>query len=231
MTKITFFYVQSVCIIFLAGLLWASPGLAASEPSVQTMLADSTVAVGDEFYLSVLLNLDEALSSGGYINLTYDPNVLECVETQNLNLFGSSGAQTVSCPNNGTLRVISTTASLAGVITFSSVETYAVVTFKAKQIVDSTAVQFAETSQIFGTGGGNILTSRDDNATRYIRIEAETNQPPDPVYTPTPTPGPGVPGPGGGTPDIPVAVPEPSTWLLLVFGLGGGMLLMRRKRE
>ncbi|GAK56055.1 hypothetical protein U27_03017 [Candidatus Vecturithrix granuli] len=164
--KIKCFFVQSLGVIFLLRLLVASPGLA-SQPLIQTALADPTITAGDEFLLSVLLDLDDALSSGGYIDLVYDPNVLECVKVQNFNIFG--GMKSDSCAvDSGILRMTSRTASLFHVRTFLLLETYAIVTFRAKQVAASTAIEFADTSQIFGVGGGNILVERDDSATLHI---------------------------------------------------------------
>lgn len=220
--KIKFSFVQCLCMIFLFGLLQASPGLA-SEPSIQTGLADSTVTVGDELHIFILLDLDGAESSGGWIDLVYDPAVLLRVDIQNYNIFGFPGMEM----DGGTLRMTSRTASCYDVIIFPSTQTYAEVTFLALQPVTSTAVYFAETSQIFGTGGGNILTTLDDSATRHITIEAEPAQPP--ASEDLPLPEPNEPGPDE-PPDVPLTIPEPSTWGLLLFGLGG-MLLLRKRRN
>lgn len=177
--KIKCFFVQRVGGIFLFGLLFASSGLA-SQPSIQTTLAEPAITAGDEFHLSVILDLDDALSSGGYIDLVYNPHVVECVTIQNFNIFG--GVKSDSCAaNSGTLRVTSRTVSLFHALTFLSLETYATVTFRAKQAAASTAIEFADTSQIFGVGGGNILTARDDSATRHIPIEAKTVEPSEPA--------------------------------------------------
>ena len=150
-------------------ILFIAASNAAGDVSVKTAVTDATVEVGQQFEVALLLNTGEAASIGGYLKLDYDPAMLECVEIVNHDIFGQGTDKNESCPDSHAIRITSLSSSFAETQTFSDDTAFATVTFEAVQEFSSTAIRFATTaSQIFGTRGGDIISSLDDNQTQDL---------------------------------------------------------------
>ena len=229
-------FTYSVVVLML--LLMTIPALA-EDITIATSITDSSLEVGDEFHVFIRLNLDNAPSTGGYIDVVFNDSDLKCIEVVNYDIFGQGIMLNQSCPESGTIRITSMASSFADAKTFPSGEMFAAVTFQAMQIVASTDIEFAVTSQIFGTRGGDILTSRDDSATNNVLIAAAQipqPEPTDPPANPTEPPEPPTePTEPPANPTEPLAeaitnIPEPSSILLVLSGLAALWCMRKRQR-
>jgi predicted nucleic acid-binding Zn-ribbon protein len=146
----------------------ASSSARAGEVSLKTKVSHTKFEIGEEFQIPILLNLSGALSTGGFIELTYDSTVLKCVQVINYNIFSQSEDFLLSCPDSDAIRITSTSPIFSDTQTFSSDETFALVTFQVVQASEATDIHLTKSSQIFGTTGGNILSIRDDGDTQGL---------------------------------------------------------------
>lgn len=162
---------QSIVMSAIVALTLIGAGAAfAQDITLATSVSSSSLEVGEEFHVFIRLNLDGALSTGGYVDLVYNSADLTCVEVVNYDIFGSGIKAQLDCPASGTIRITSNALSMSDATTFPAGETFAAVTFQAPGAVEATDIHFAATSQMFGTGGGDILTGRDDSATQALTV-------------------------------------------------------------
>jgi hypothetical protein len=174
----------------VGGLSMASE--AQNSASVATAVATTTLVVGQDLAVDIVLDVHGNLSRGGYIDLRYDPAVFRCGPVDNAQVFGPGDS---ACETTGLLRIRSMTSEATAL---NGPQRFATVTFKAVAPAATTAIRIAASSQIFGTGGGDMLVTRDETATQTLTITAAV---------------------GPGDPPAPASVPEPATLGLVALGL------------